>query len=344
METKTKRRRTRGNGQGTVFKLPNGKWRAEVTLGWDEHRRIVKTKSGFKTKKEALTCLPELRMEPAGINTSIRFKALYELWSKPHFAKVGKDTENGYRAAYKNCEALHYRIFTQMKTKDLQDVVDSCPLGWRSKKDIKTLLGCLYRYAIENDYCAKNYASFVKLPAKGASTKDAFTLDEINKLWKDYNAGNEFTGYLLIMIYTGMRYGEISTIKKENVHLPERYMVGGIKTEAGINREIPICEKIYPVVAKAYLAGKKKILEMHEKVFYNSFRVTCSRASVRSLNPHCCRHTAATALAEAGVQPAVIAAILGHEDYSTTLNYTHISLAEKLKAVNGLYIPSSSAE
>ena len=59
-------RTTRGNGQGTVFRLPNGKWRAEVTIGWDEGGRqaekgIVKTKSGFKLKREALAALTELK-------------------------------------------------------------------------------------------------------------------------------------------------------------------------------------------------------------------------------------------------------------------------------------------
>ena len=47
---------------------------------------------------------------------------------------------------------------------------------------------------------------------------------------------------------------------------------------------------------------------------------------------------------ERGVAPAVITAILGHEDYSTTLGYTHISLDEKLAGVNKQYVPSSSSE
>jgi predicted amidophosphoribosyltransferase len=45
--------RIRGNGEGTVYLLPNGKYRAEVTLGYTGEKRICKTKSGFKTKKEA---------------------------------------------------------------------------------------------------------------------------------------------------------------------------------------------------------------------------------------------------------------------------------------------------
>lgn len=74
---------------------------------------------------------------------------------------------------------------------------------------------------------------------------------------------------------------------------------------------------------------------MHEKVFYNTFYATLERLSIIKLALHCCRHTKATALANADVAPAVIIAILGQEDYTTTLkNYTHIKLHEMLDAVN----------
>lgn len=45
----------RGNGQGSVYKLANGKWCAERTIGYDAAGlRKTKKKSGFHTKKEAL--------------------------------------------------------------------------------------------------------------------------------------------------------------------------------------------------------------------------------------------------------------------------------------------------
>jgi len=328
--------RTRGNGQGTVFKMQNGKWRAEITLGWDGNKRIVKTKSGFLRKRDALAAMPELRNTPIDVNTKITFKGLYDLWSGPHFEKVTKSTSDGYKSAYGHCGSLHYKQFTALKTADLQQAIDDCPLSRRSKADIKSLMTNLYKYAIENDYCNKNYAEYIKLAPKGKSKKEAFTDIEVKKLWDDYRSGNEFTGYILLMIYTGMRFGELARITKANIHIEDKYMVGGIKTAAGIDRVLPISDRILPIVQKFYQAGNKKILEMHEKVFYNTFYVTLDRLEIRKLNPHCCRHTFATLMANAGVQPAIITETAGHEDYSTTLQYTHIPLEEKLKAVNSL--------
>jgi integrase len=329
--------RTRGNGQGSVFRLPNGKWRAEVTLGWDEvdgkKKRIVKTKSGFKLKREALAALADLKNNSEE-NINITFKQMYELWSQVHFNTITKDTEYCYTGAYNYCKAIYYKQFTGLKTHDLQSVVDSCPMGWRTKRNIKVMLTSVYKYAIENDYTNKNYAQFIKLPPKEKSVKDSFTMEERKKLWQLYESGHDFAGYILIMIYTGMRYGEISTIKKDNIHLEEKYIIGGIKTDAGKNRIIPIADKILPIVER--LSQNEKLLDIPEKKFYSAFSDALDRAGVRQLKPHACRHTCATALAEAGVQPAIIQQILGHTDYSTTMQYTHIKTDSMMEAINSI--------
>ena len=60
--------KTRGNGQGSVFKLPNGKYKAMVTVGYytnAEGKQRRKTHSQvFTTKKEAISALPRLLSEP----------------------------------------------------------------------------------------------------------------------------------------------------------------------------------------------------------------------------------------------------------------------------------------
>lgn len=341
---RTIKRKVRGNGQGTVFKLPNGKWRAEVTLGWSENKRKVKTKSGFIRKKDALDYLETLRCQLPGIDTNIVFSKLYELWSVPHYAKKTCDTINGYKAAYRHCENLWYKIFNQIKTSDLQEVVDACTLSRRTKADIKSLLNNMYSYAIENDYCVKNYAEFVKLPPKGKSDHDAFTKEERDILWKAYNNGDKFIGEILFMIYCGLRFGEYKILKKEKMHLDEHYFIGGIKTKAGIDRTVPIADCIFSIAEELYNKLGNNLLTVHEKVWYHLYHSALINLGIRDLDAHCCRHTCATALAEAGVPTAVIKTILGHEDYATTLGYTHMSLEELLKGVNAQYTPSSSSE
>lgn len=337
--------RTRGNGQGTAFKRGTS-WTAQVTI-WDyapdgTRKRKYKTKGGFKTKRDALAYTSKMTGGTSDESAKITFSALYLMWSGLHYPRVSKDAVNGYKAAYAKCKLLYTRDFKTLKTSDLQYVIDNAlslkgePISRRSKADIKSLISNMYKYALQNDIVSKDYSPFIVLDKKPKSKKDAFTAEEIEKLWKDYNGGSKFTGYILVMIYTGVRFGELATIALDNVHLDEQYMIGGIKTDAGRDREIPINDKILPIVTEIKGQNKKKLLEIHEKVFYNDFRCTLERLGIRQLNPHCCRHTFFTLMANAGIQPAVITETGGHESYSTTLQYTHIHLGEKLAAVNQL--------
>lgn len=326
-------KKQRGNGTGSVYKLPNGKYRAVVVLGYDTNKkRVQRTKSGFKTKREALEYLPKLREAPN--IEKIKFNKLYEMWKNTHFLTIGKSKQQSYNTAYKRCSSLYFKNVDEIKLDDMQKVVDNCPGAYYPKQDIKVLLNNVLRYGVMNEYCKVNYAEYIKLPPLEKSKKTAFTDEEIKNIWTVYNNGNTFSGYILIMIYTGMRYGEISTIRKEDIHIAERYMMGGIKTDAGKDRQILISEKIAPIVERFYNICDKKLLEMSEEDFYNRFKAALNEAKTRPLTPHCCRHTFATLMAKAEVQPSIIKEAAGHANYSTTLGYTHIPLKTKLEAVN----------
>lgn len=59
------------------------------------------------------------------------------------------------------------------------------------------------------------------------------------------------------MIYSGLQPTELLEILPENVHLDEKYMVSGMKTEAGKDRMIPLNNKIIPLVKNRYDPNKK---------------------------------------------------------------------------------------
>ena len=258
VELSVRKTKSRGNGQGTVYKLPDDKWGAEITRGYKiengKKTRVIKRKKGFKTKKEALDYLPTLRNDSAKPK-DIKFYQLYDEWTQSlQYLKKGKGKQAAYKIAYNKCEDLYYKNILDIRTPDIQAVVDSVKGVYYPKHDVKVLCSLLFKFAVKQNYLTdtKNYAAFVDLPTAPKSKNVAFTDDEIAAFWKDYKKGNDFTGYILIMIYTGMRYGELYGIKKENIYLDKNYMIGGIKTDAGINREIAIGYKIKPVIKKFY--------------------------------------------------------------------------------------------
>ena len=330
------KRKSRGNGQGSVYKTKAGTWCASITLSSYGGKLRRRKKSGFATKKEALDYLPILRNQPS--TRDITIAGLYDAWSATHFEHISKGKAGHYKTAFNRLELIWAAKIRDLNAQDLQEQVDKVPGGYYPKSDVKVLLNSLYTFAMANDYCDKNYAEFIKLPPLEKSKKDAFTQEEVDLLWKDYNAGHDYTGYILIMCYTGMRYGEISKIRKDDIHLKDRYMIGGIKTDAGKNRQIAIAENLVPIIEKLLpQAEGPLLLAMKEQPFYRAFAETIERAGItRPMTPHCCRHTFSTMMAQAEVQPAIIKEVAGHANYSTTLGYTHISLDKKLEAVNRL--------
>lgn len=325
--------KTRGNGQGYVRKELNGTYTAIKTKTINGKRK-TRQKGGFKTKKAALEYLPQLLFEPKATEAEkVTFAELYHAWSGIHFERISDSKMTAYKIAYKRCERLYDRAWVNISLSEMQAVTDALP-SYYTRRDVKQLLSLMGEFAIRNEYTDKNRAQHIQLPPLEAKEKEAFTVEEVKALWRDYESGNTFTGYALIMIYTGMRYGELAGMKKENIDLEQGYMRGGIKSKAGKERIIPISEKIKPVIAEKYAEGKTKLLHMHEDNFRKAFDEMTARAKVRPLKPHSCRHTFCTMLAVAGVQPAVIQKVAGHANYSTTTQYTHIqALSDGLNAV-----------
>lgn len=333
-EKPQKRTKARGNGTGCVYKLPNGKWRAEITLGYDSNqKRITKTKSGFKTKKEALEYLPTLKNEK-GLDRKVTLELLYASWESSYMCNLSRSKQDCYRIARRRIKDIAYADIRNLLLDDLQAVVNSCPGGYYPKRDIKSLLSQLYDRAVIDGIAPSNMASYIILPPLEKSKKDAFSDEEISALWDCYKSGKSFTGYILIMIYTGMRLGELQKLEREMIDFDSRTITGaGIKSKTGMETPILISDIIKPVLEEL-CPDKGKILPMGEKVFYKQYYETLEQCKIRKLSPHCCRHTTATALANANVAPAIIKQIMRHSNYQTTTGYTHIDTSHALSEIN----------
>ena len=320
----------RGNGQGSVYKRGNV-WEAAATR-YEGTNRIVKRKSGFKKKKDALDWLSTVKFSTN--RATITFEQLYKEWSALHYPTIAASKSKAYVTSYKKASALYNMKWNDIGLRHMQSVVNSLKETYYPRKYMKTMLSMMSKYAIVAGYSDRDFTANIKLPPMEKPHKVAFSDEEINALWNDYNAGNDFTGAILLMIYTGMRYGELSDIRPENVHIEESYLMGGKKTAAGKEGEILLLDIVKPIAQKLLVDGG--LPKMSSDVFRRTFNRTLERCQCRRHTIHECRHTTATALAKAGVQPAVIKEIMRHSKYSQTIEYTHIDRETKLKELQKL--------
>ena len=334
------------NGYGSIKKL-HGKRRRPFmvtkTTGWDENgKQKIQIIGYYETRSLAMMALAEFNKNPYSIDvSSITFAEVFEKWKENKFEKISKSNINGYNASFKTSQALHNVKFVEIRAKHMQDVVKNSGKGYGSLRKLKVLFNQLFEFAMENDIVSKDYSEFVDI---GKNTEDSkrkvFTEKEIARLFELQNE-IEFIDTILIMIYSGLRIGELLTIESENVDLEKRIMTGGLKTEAGKDRIVPISNKILHLVEKRLQQGYKYLIvnAKGEEMKYNNYYKERWTPIMEELGmehlPHDCRHTFATKMGTAKADTVALQKIIGHASYVTTANtYTHKDVEELIKNID----------
>lgn len=324
----------RGNGTGSVYRLQNGKWACARTWYVGGKRKTL-CKKGFATQKEAHEYLALLDKKRS---KSITIAQAYEAL-QPTFAKLSEKRQKTYHTAYKHLKDVETVNIDAFELSDLQAIIDDVDGGFYTKRYIKDLLNKLFTYAYIDGKLERNIVPHIVLPKnEPAGEKTVFTEDEINLLWHCWNNGEEFAGYLLILLYCGLRTGELWSIECASVDFDKRVMYGGIKTAKGKAAPIFIISKIEPVVRYFVEKNSGSITRTlycgNATAFYRAWQSFKQSHKLRAdLQPYSARHTCATLLSKAGVPEAVIMDITRHTSYDTTLKYTHIDMDS---AIGGL--------
>ena len=333
----------RGNGEGSVYR--RGKyWEAAVVLGYKiEDGRAVpirRTKRGFRSKKEALEHLPSLRKEKTR-----KVPTLFDLWIRfsgsKTFDKLSASRKEKYGIAWRKIEKETLIPVDQMTVTDLQNIVDHHARTYYPARDIKDLLSKLYQLAMPDRYVDVNLAEYIELPDRNSKERQAFDKDDIAKLWGDYLDNNIFSGYILLMIYTGMMPSELLGLQKANIDWDHKVIRGaGKKTKVRKETPIVLADIILPVLEHLCEQSKgDKVLHINKDRFYSEYYTTLSRAGCKRLSPYSARHTTASALALENINPNIIQRIMRHARFSTTEGYIHIDIEPVLNAVNRLKKP-----
>jgi len=143
---------------------------------------------------------------------------------------------------------------------------------------------------------------------------------------------------VLVALNTGMRVGEILSLKWENVNIDKRKIE--IKhTKNGEDRDIPINGFLHKLL--------ESMPREHVYLFVNrdggkigsiktAWNNTTEKAGIEDLRFHDLRHTVATRLAQANVPESVIALILGHKRTTMTSRYINPHWQGMVEAVEEL--------
>lgn len=359
------------NGMGNVSKLSGKRrnpWRARKTTGWIMDETTGKLKQQYinigyyPTRQEALQALASYNEDPYDIKTNkITFSELYERWSGTQFGKVSDSTVKSHENAYKLCGALYDMPVKDITLDHLQSVIDNSGKNTPTLKKLLTLFNQMYDFAVirkivkPDDRAMLKYLDILQPGNPNALDREPFTKKEIKLLW-DVEKSNEYISIVLILIYTGVRIGELLSLEKKDIHLEERWLyIDESKTESGV-REVPIAEKIVPFIEYwikkdcEYLICTPDEEPFTYRNYYDSYWKPLmvqlgmgeyviekgkDEPVYKGHRPHDTRHTCISLLTEAEVDERFIKKIVGHKGQNVTeAVYTHIELPVKLNAIN----------
>lgn len=345
------------NGYGSVYKLSGKRrnpWVARKTTGWTLN---VETKKSFPvyqfvgyypTQKEALQALADYNKDPYDLHIDkITFGELYDRWSDEHFPTVSDSNVNGYKASFNLCDKIKDMNIHDIKLDHLQRTVDESGKNTPTLRKLKVMFGLVYDYAVKHEIVdgqkrdMVRYIDIKKAGNPNAYNRKPFNKTQIKRVW-DGKDSNEYMSVVLILIYSGVRIGELLDLKKDDVHLEERWFyVREAKTESGI-REVPIAEKIVPFLEHwmtkndcEYLLSTNEGEHFKYRNFYDSYWSPLMQSLHIQHRPHDTRHTCVSLLTEKGVDERIIKKIVGHKGQGVTETvYTHLELPIKLEAIN----------
>ena len=360
-QKKKKKRMRLPPGLGSVHMIGDGKnrrkpWRARVKANVEFNLHTGKatqkyiTLGYYETEIEAIEALMEYRKEPYTLEAAVcTFEDVFQMWKAKKYPDVSVSGQRVYDAAFKNSEPLHKLKMREIRASHMEEIMQATELGHQTQSKMKSLWGQVFKYAMEHDIIQKNYADFVKVRDEAPSTnKTAIPKNDIAKIWAAIDTGDQDAEIAMIYIYTGMRASELLEMKKSDIDLDARIMVGGLKTDAGKDRRIPIHKCILPFVERLmqtegenlimrYDKGKPQKITYHRFVS-QSWNPLMERIELKGYTPHYGRHTCATMLREAKVEPDLIKLILGHANGDITDRYTHhpdYMLIEAIDKISG---------
>lgn len=356
------------NKYGSVYKLPGSRrkpWAVRKTKSWffDEYDKLKRTYEYvgyYETRQEALQALAEYNKNPYAIQSEITFREVYDKWSERKFEEVSKSNVNGYQASYKLCSALYNMKFTELKLSHLQGVVDASGRNYPTLKKLKILFNQLFDYAVMNEIIGKDkhIVEYVNIGKAVKSDKHyRFTDSEIETMWR-WSDNNEYIQVILMLIYSGVRPGELFNVKRQNVNLEEKsfYIEKGKNDNAA--RKVPIHERVLPFYKNwmqkgteyliTQLDGKKIPFDKNHGQYTDSYwkpllldmgilEYKNDKNEIRVHTPDDTRHTFTTMWKEKKLDEAMRRKIQGHSGKGIgEMVYTHYEFEELRKELNNL--------
>lgn len=279
-----------------------------------------------------------------------------ELWERYRvvvFSKIAPGTQRGYLCAWNIRVAPWFanRPIAAITTLDVEEAFASWSGSESTRADALGALSALCRVAIKGGFIPTNPC--IGIDRRRGQSADvaarALTLDEYARLLDVLPASGPYRRFVLAMVYTGCRLGEVAGLRVGDVEWSERTIRVTRSASAGFRgelvvgptkgrrtRSVPVVDQLVSVLHEAsegkgphdYLFTGPRGGFINSKNLSRALGWHAIRDQVKTYGPgepalhwHDLRHTAAVFFFDAGLPAPDVQAILGHSSLLVTQLY-----------------------
>jgi Site-specific recombinase XerD len=283
-----------------------------------------------------------------------------------------RETAESTASSYRNAICKFLGSLGPKADRDLNEITRSDVIGFRdavaqrlsatSANQAVKVVRSILKDALVAELVDRNVAVGVKrVKHRGeANARRPFTLPELKKILGVVK-GTEWEGLILFGIYTGQRLRDIADLTWANLDLDSSELVF-VSRKTGRRMRIPLAAPLQHFIEKLPAlddpkaplfsrASNTKRTGTLSNQFYdimvdaglveprNHRPQGIGRSSERAFNSvgfHALRHTATSLMKNAGISPAIVQDIIGHDSAAISAAYTHVSESAKRKALNAM--------
>ena len=362
--------RTAGSGRGSIYKRGD-KWRGQITidgrryshtarkkadvikwmkdLSMDDVERMALERNNITVQELAEKWLDEVKQPVMKYQTYKHWKMDFRIWLYPTLGETCIQDLTKERL-----EKFYEEVFVpENRRRGHGEFATETVKGFATK--VKLFL----EYAINMGIITKNPHDRVVIRKRKPTKKvDAYTESDQKKIIE--NLKSEYTPFnavFYLMLSTGLRLGEATALKSEDVDLKGGFLnvsktavdlAGSIiiqdmpKTEAGfrtiflsantlryLKKYIEVChidDILFPNHSGKYF---------HPSSLRARWAKRCAVIGIEYKGPHALRHSFATRALEKGIDIKTVSHILGHKNVTTTMDiYQDVFDKQKQKAAD----------
>jgi integrase len=355
------RRRTRGNGEGSLRQRPDGRWEARYhvdTPTGRERRSLL-----ARTREEATQRLRDAlhardRTGVVSPRSRMTVGELLDAWLEA--LQVGPRTRLSYTQITRQhlIPALGDVQLTRLRPQQIEALYARLLATGRKPKVVRNVHGALHvalDKAVRWRLVSTNVADLVDPPRWERTEMQALNVEQARRVIAAAR-GDELEALWWLTLTTGLRQGELLALRWGAVDLDQRRLqvvatlvripgetpfLAQPKTRRS-RRSVELCadaaealrqhrqrsmaSAVAAGAADAYVFTRADGRPLSVTTTWKRWRALLQRAEVPHVRFHDARHTAATLLLGLGIHPKIVSEMLGHATTAMTLDtYSHVT-------------------